>query len=144
MPTDKHILTLVYCGGLHVGGQANAWVAETLRTTVVGMIIKYLPLPQWGDDKFAVGELLAKSIKSVHTWMLVAMVVWLQASLDLRSSTFVWWVLATTVAIIVDFSVIEILEHQNTATDMWGGLWAAATPLVALMLGTIGGMYVRD
>ncbi len=84
-------------------------------------------------------------LNPLHAWLLVAMVVvWLQISLDLRAGTFVWWVLAATVAIVLDFSVVEILEHKNTVTDMWGGLWTAVMPLGALMLGTVGGMYVRD
>ena len=84
-------------------------------------------------------------LNPLHAWLLVAMVlVWLQSSLDLRSTSFIMWVLAAVVAIILDFSVVENLEHKNTVTDIWGGLWIAALPLVALTLGTIGGLYVRD
>ena len=81
----------------------------------------------------------------LHAICLVTMVlIWLQVSLDLRSPRFSWWVMTCVAAIILDFTVVEILESIKWRVDIWEGLAIAAFPLGCVIAGAIGGVYVRN
>lgn len=96
-------------------------------------------------DRVTWVNLWLRVLNPVRTILLVGLVlIYMQASLDLRSANFSKWLIFSVVILIADFTIVEAFEAIKWQVDMWQGLAIASIPIGYLTVGLIGGMYVRN